>query len=154
MLLPWIVTSATWPRLTSFRKSENARVACGPRLDEVWKRLKSATRSSPITIQRARFLPKLFTTSAFQCRDGHRLPTILPRPGIDSRMIFIGFTEMIFIRFTDRAQPPLKKCKTRLCQRMDGPKNKFRQDPDPFPSISQMRNGREAKLVPQGRQDR
>ena len=32
-----------------------------PRLDEVWKRLKIATSSSPMTIHRARFLPKLFT---------------------------------------------------------------------------------------------
>src|ERR1700750_3425920 len=74
MLLPWIVTSATCPRLTSFRKSENARVACGPRLDEVWNRLKSATRSSPITIQRARFLPKLFTVDAFHASWASRVP--------------------------------------------------------------------------------
>ena len=33
--LPWIVTSVTWPRLTSVTKSENARVDCGPRVEEV-----------------------------------------------------------------------------------------------------------------------
>src|SRR5260370_16821065 len=85
MLVPWIVTSATCPRLTSFRKSENARVACGPRLDEVWNRLKSATRSSPITIQRARFLPKLFTAKALPCRAEHRAPFELTPTGGDPR---------------------------------------------------------------------
>ena len=27
----------TWPRLTSVAKSENARVDCGPRVDDAWK---------------------------------------------------------------------------------------------------------------------
>src|SRR5215467_1695006 len=81
ILLPWIVTSVTRPLLTSLRKSEKARVdPCGPRLEEVWKRLKSATRSSPITIHRARFLLKLFTVRAFPCQAGHRAPTVNHTP--------------------------------------------------------------------------
>src|SRR6516165_3876496 len=78
ILLPWIVTSVTRPLFTSLRKSEKARVDCGPRLEEVWNKLKSATRSSPITIHRARFLPKLFTVKAFPCRAEHHTPRVNP----------------------------------------------------------------------------
>src|SRR5919109_435528 len=74
MLSPWIVTSVTWPRLTSATKSEKASVDCGPRLDEVWNRLKRATRSRPMTIHRARFLPKLFTARAFPYHLGAFVP--------------------------------------------------------------------------------
>src|SRR5258708_1066080 len=56
-----MVTSVTWPRSTSPRKSENASCACGPRLDEFWNRLNSATSSSPMMIHTARFFPKFFT---------------------------------------------------------------------------------------------
>src|SRR5437763_16467398 len=84
MLLPWIVTSVTWPRLTSFRKSENASVDCGPRVEEVWNRLNRATRSRPMTIHRARFLPKLFTLIAFPNRPARAAEALilqdLPRP--------------------------------------------------------------------------
>src|SRR5437868_13665538 len=117
MSLPWIVTSATCPRLTSFRKSENARVACGPRLDEVWNKLSSATRSSPITIQRARFLPKLFTSRPFHAEPGIAGREHYPQPGEPAR---------IFARFTDKARPRLNNCKACPCQRIDRPKNKLR----------------------------
>ena len=59
-------------------KSENASVDCGPRLDEVWNRLKSATSSRPITIQRARFLPKLFNARAFRSSLGSPRLAVMP----------------------------------------------------------------------------
>src|SRR5260221_10952401 len=74
MLAPWMVTSETWPRLTSARKSENGRLVCGPRVDELWNRLNKATSSRTITIQSARFLPKLFTSVAFHTVHAHQNP--------------------------------------------------------------------------------
>src|SRR5260370_11080516 len=146
MLFPWIVTSATWPRLTSFKKSEKARVACGPRLEEVWNRLKSATRSSPMTIQRARFLPKLFTMIALPYRTGHRAPATLPLSG--------GRPATFYARFTDKTRRQLNNCKARLRQRINRPKYEPRQDAGSFASVTQMRNGCDAIVVPHGRQNR
>src|SRR5437763_2694112 len=138
MLLPWIVTSATWPRLTSFRKSENARVACGPRLDEVWNRVKSATRSSPITIQRARFLPKLFTIDAFHANWASR------RLDYPSRARPATF----FARFTDKTRTGLNNGKARLRQWSNGSKHYLRQVGRSLAYISKMRNACDALLVP------
>src|SRR5258708_38194864 len=73
MLLPWIVTSATCPRLTSLMKSEKGRLACGPRVDEVWNRLNSATSNRPMMIQSARFLPKLFTNPGLSFRAARKI---------------------------------------------------------------------------------
>src|SRR5438105_2938797 len=144
MLLPWIVTSATWPRCTSFKKSEKASVACGPRLDEVWNRLKSATRSSPMTIQRARFLPKLFTMNAFPYRAGHRASRDYPsRAG----------PATIFARFTDKTRTVLNNGKARLRQWIDRSKYNLRQADDSVTPILQMRNGCDALLVPHGRKN-
>src|SRR6516165_7972006 len=140
MLFPCIVTSATWPRLTSLRKSEKARVACGPRLEEVWNRLKSATRSSPITIQRARFLPKLFTSKPFPCRAGHR-GSINPTPTRDR-------LATIFARFTDKRQWQLNNYEARLGQRIDGAKNKMRSGADSIPRITHVGNGYDVIVVP------
>src|SRR6266851_3487762 len=148
MLFPWIVTSATWPRLTSFRKSENARVACGPRLEEVWNRLKSATRSSPMTIQRARFLPKLFTMIAFPYRAGHRAPATLTLPGTGPRQ-FLPDSQI-----TDKTRLRLNNCKARLRQRINGSKYEPRRHTGSFASVTQMRNGGDAIVVPHGRQNR
>src|ERR1700719_2718727 len=137
MLLPWIVTSATWPRLTSFRKSENARVACGPRLDEVWDRVKRATRSSPMTIQRARFLPKLFTMNAFQSSWASRVPETTPlRAGLAK----------FFARFTDKTRMVLNNGKARLRQGSNRSKHYLRQVGDSLASIPQMRHGCDAQI--------
>src|SRR5713101_2823926 len=103
MALPWIVTSVTWPLLTSVTKSENASVDCGPRVDEVWNRLKRATRSRPMTIQRARFLPKLFTLQAFPYRLGHRAR--LNRAGVSTPA-------------EHRMLLQLNNCKARSCERV------------------------------------
>src|ERR1700737_3476843 len=72
MLLPWIVTSAPCPRLTSLMKSENGRLACGPRVEDVWNRLNNATSNKPMMIQSARFLPKLFTNPGLSFRAGRK----------------------------------------------------------------------------------
>src|SRR4029077_6563012 len=116
MLLPWIVTSVNWARLTSATKSENASVDCGPRVDDVWNRLNSATRSRPMTIQRARFLPKLFTLQAFPYRLGHR-----------ARSNCAGVSTPA----EDRMRQRLNNCKARLRQRVCRLEEKPRQGPHP-----------------------
>src|SRR5260370_23957189 len=140
MLLPWIVTSVTWPRLTSVTKSENASVDCGPRVDEVWNRLKSATRSRPMTIQRARFLPKLFTLQAFPYRLGHLHP--------------IGAAPQVSTPAKHRMLPGLNNCKARSCQRVYRAKSDAQQRPDSATAIAEMRHRGETRLVPQSRQHR
>src|ERR1700693_699555 len=121
MLLPWIVTSVTWPRLTSVTKSENASVDCGPRVDEVWNRLKSATSSRPMTIQRARFLPKLFTLQAFPYRLGYR--ALSNRAGVSTPA-------------KDRMRRRLNNCKARLRQRACRAEEKPRQYPHPGAAVA------------------
>ena len=61
---PWMVTSLTRPDSTSARKSEKARLVCGPREEGLWNRLKSAISSRPMMTQSARFLLKLFSSPA------------------------------------------------------------------------------------------
>src|SRR5271157_2039230 len=124
MLFPWIVTSATWPRFTSFKKSEKARVDCGPRLEEVWNRLKSATRSSPITIHRARFLPKLFTVRPFSAE-----PDTARRLAYSDR----SPPANIFARLRDKMLPSLNNSKARAGQRIDRPEHDLRPRPDALP---------------------
>ena len=68
-------------------ETEKASVDCGPRVEEVWNRLNRATRRRPMTIQRARFLPKLFTLQAFQKRLGAHAASTAPR---DRRQQKIG----------------------------------------------------------------
>src|SRR4029077_1972744 len=125
MLLPWIVTSVNWARLTSATKSENASVDCGPRVDDVWNRLKSATRSRPITIQRARFLPKLFTLQAFPYRLGHRARS--NRAGVSTQA-------------KDRMRLRLNNCKARLCKRVRRAEGKRWKYPHPGALIAEMRH--------------
>src|SRR5579863_3916260 len=139
MLLPWIVTSVTWPRLTSATKSENASVDCGPRVEDVWNRLKSATRSRPMTIQRARFLPKLFTLQAFPYRLGLR--TRSNRAGVSTPA-------------KDRMLLRLNNCKARSCKRVHRAEGKPRQHRYPRATVAEMRHRRQTLVIPQGRQNR
>src|SRR5436309_14297353 len=139
MLLPWIVTSVTCPRLTSVTKSENASVDCGPRVEDVWNKLKSATRSRPMTIQRARFLPKLFTLQAFPYRLGHRARS--NRAGVSTPA-------------EDRMSPRLNNCKGCCRQRVCRAEKKSRQRGHPGAAVAEMRHRCETRFIPQGRQDR
>src|SRR5579862_3734818 len=129
MLSPWIVTSVTWPRFTSATKSENASVDCGPRFVEVWKRLKRATRSRPMTIQRARFLPKLFTLQAFPYRFGRRA-----RPN----------RAAVSTPASHRMLPRLNNCKARSCERAVRAKGEQRQRSHAGAAIAEMRHRGEA----------
>jgi len=54
--------------MSALTRSCSVVLFCGVRVVELWNRLKSATSSSPIMIQSARFLPKLFTFEAFPRR--------------------------------------------------------------------------------------
>ena len=58
------MTSRTRPLSTSDRKSENARLDCGPRPEGFWNRLNRAISSKPMMTQSARFFVKLFTPDA------------------------------------------------------------------------------------------
>src|SRR5260370_9865280 len=131
---PWIVTSVTRPPLTSATKSEKASVDCGPRVDEVWNRLKRATRSRPMTIQRARFLPKLFTLQAFPYRLGHRAR--LNRAGVSTRA-------------EHRILLQLNNCKARSCERVRRTKGQAGQRPHTAAAIAEMRHRGETPFGPQ-----
>src|SRR5713226_6652568 len=125
MLLPWIVTSVTWPRLTSVTKSENASVDCGPRVEDVWKRLKRATRSRPMTIQRARFLPKLFTLEAFPYRPGGAPDRTEPARQTPAE---------------DRMLQRLNNCKARSRKRICRAERQVRQRPGADAAPAEMRH--------------
>src|SRR5258708_23249457 len=139
MLLPWIVTSVTWPRLTSVTKSENASVDCGPRVEDVWNRLKRATRSRPMTIQRARFLPKLFTLEAFPYRPGGAPDRTEPAHQTPAR---------------DKMLPRLNNCKAYSGKRVCRAKRDGRQGADAVAAPAEMRHRGDPGIIPQRRQHR
>ena len=93
-----------------------------------------------MTIQRARFLPKLFTLQAFPYHLGHRARSSRT-PGVHAPA-------------KHRMLLSLNNCKARSCQRVYRAKTQVRQRPDAGSAIFEMRHRGEACIVPQSRQHR